>query len=213
MDKILNMMSERLREWFALHYPELDIKNHEKFASLVAEHGSRESFPEFEKSMGMKLKEEDIEVLKFYAKRLHELYEMRKRLEKYLDKIVPEEMPNTSALLGTLLAARLLAHAGSLQKLAKMPSSTIQILGAEKALFRYLREERKKKGKGGKPPKYGVLFAHPDITAAPKEKKGKVARLLSSKLTIAVRTDFFSKEDKSKELLEDYKKKLAEVMK
>ena len=211
MDKILNTMSERLREWFILHYPELDIKNHDKFASMIAEHGSRESFPDFKKSMGMELREDDIDMIRSYARNLHELYRMRKELEKYLDKVVPEEMPNTCALLGTILAARLLAHAGSLEKLAKMPSSTIQILGAEKALFRYLREGRR--DKKARPPKYGILFVHPDITAAPKEKKGKVARILASKITIAVRTDFYSKEDKSDGIVKEYKKKLEEVMK
>jgi len=210
LDKILNTMSERLREWYGLHYPEYKPKEHEKFVKAVAKYGERERFENFVKSMGMEFRKEDVEMVKNYAGKLKELYELRKRLDKYLAKIVPEELPNTSALLGHLLAARMLAHAGSLEKLAKMPSSTIQLLGAEKALFKALKQMRFKKKKA-KLPRFGILFTHPDISGAPDELRGKIARLLAAKVSIAARTDFYTKEDRSKELLEDYKKKLAEV--
>jgi nucleolar protein 56 len=208
MEKILNTMSERLREFYGLHYPELKITDHEKFAEFVAKYGEREKFEEFEDSMGMKLKEEDIKILQDYAKRLIELYVLRKNLEKYLEKIVPEEIPNLNALLGSILAAKLLALAGSLEKLAKMPSSSIQLLGAEKSLFKFLRDKRIKK-----PPRFGLLYLHPDISNTKRELQGKVARLLSSKLTLAARADFYTKKDMSKKLLEDYKKKLKEILK
>jgi nucleolar protein 56 len=136
-------------------------------------------------------------------------------MDKYLAKVVPEEMPNTSALLGHLLAARLLAQAGGLERLAKMPSSTIQLLGAEKALFRALKEMRNQRGRApsgdAKVPRFGIIFTHPDISGAPNEQRGKIARLLSAKVTIAARMDFYSKENHGAELLADYKKKLAEV--
>lgn len=214
LDKILNTMSERLREWYGLHYPEYRLTEHEKFAENVAKYGSREKFEKFSQSMGMKLRDEDIVILVDYATQLKLLYDLKKKMDKYLGKTVPEEMPNTSALLGHLLAARLLAHAGGLERLAKMPSSTIQLLGAEKALFRALKEMR---GRGGKPsgeakvPRFGILFTHPDISGAPNEQRGKIARLLSAKVSIAARMDFYSKEDHGRELLADYKKKLAEV--
>jgi len=208
MEKILNTMSERLREFYGLHYPELKITDHEKFAEFVAKYGEREKFEEFEDSMGMKLKEEDIKILQDYAKRLIELYVLRKNLEKYLEKIVPEEIPNLNALLGSILAAKLLALAGSLERLAKMPSSTIQLLGAEKSLFKFLRDKGIKK-----PPRFGLLYLHPDISNTKRELQGKVARLLSSKLTLAARADFYTKKDISKKLLEDYKKKLKEILK
>ncbi|MFQ6010267.1 MAG: NOP5/NOP56 family protein [Candidatus Aenigmatarchaeota archaeon] len=208
MDKILNTMSERLREWFGLHYPELSIKEHESFAKMVAKYGRRERFEEFEKSMGMELKEEDVVILQEYAQQLWKLYMLRDVMEKYLNRVVPEEMPNTNALLGSVLAARLLAHAGSLERMAKMPSSKLQLLGAEKALFRYMKE--RKKGKA-RPPRFGILFIHPAISGAKREIQGKIARLLASKLTIAVRADFYTKEDKSKELKEDFEKKLKEI--
>jgi len=208
LEKILNAMSERLREWHGLHYPEFDIKDHERFAEKVAEFGLRENFEDFKKSMGMQLKEEDIKVLQEYASQLKAMYVLRKSIERYLEKIVPEEIPNLKTLLGSILAARLLALAGSLERLAKMPSSTIQLLGSEKRLFQYLKE-----GKKGKPPRFGLLFLHPDISTAKRELQGKIARLLSSKLALAARADFYSKKDISKELLEDYKKKLEEVLK
>ncbi|MEM5778666.1 MAG: hypothetical protein QXD43_00245 [Candidatus Aenigmatarchaeota archaeon] len=207
LEKILNTMSERLREWYGLHYPELSIKDHEKFAEKIAELGFRENFEDFKQSMGMQLKEDDIKILKDYAFQLKELYNLRKKIEKYLEKIVPEEIPNLNALLGSILASRILALAGSLEKLAKMPSSSIQLLGSEKSLFKFL----KSKGKG-KPPRFGLLYLHPDISTAKKELQGKIARLLSAKLTLAARADFYTKKDMSKELLEDYKKKLKEIL-
>jgi nucleolar protein 56 len=208
LEKILNTMTERLREWYGLHYPELDIKDHEKFAEKLAERGLRENFEDFERSMGMQLKEDDIKILQDYAKHLKELYVLRKSIEKYLEKIVPEEIPNLNVLLGSILAARMLFQAGSLERLAKMPSSTIQLLGSEKSLFRFLKEKKK-----GKPPRFGLLYLHPDISTTKRELQGKVARLLSSKLTLAARADFYTKKDISKELLENYKKKLEEILK
>jgi len=208
LERILNAMSERLREWYGLHYPELEIKDHERFAEKVSELGERKSFEDFEKSMGMQLKEEDIKILQEYATQLKAMYVLKKNVEKYLEKIVPEEMPNLNALLGSTLAARLLALAGSLERLAKMPSSTVQLLGSEKSLFKFLKEKKK-----GKPPRFGLLYLHPDISTTRRDLQGKVARLLSAKLSLAARADFYSKKDMSKELLEDYKRKLEEILK
>ena len=208
LERILNTMSERLREWYGLHYPELDAKDHEKYAELVMKYGSRERFDKFKSSMGMKLKEEDVALLQEYATSLKNLYDTKKKMEAYLEKVVPEETPNLNALLGSILTARVLSLAGSLEKLAKMPSSSIQLLGAEKSLFRFLKDKKVKN-----PPKFGLLYIHPDISTSKKELQGKVARLLSSKLTIAARADFYTKKDMSQELLADYKKKLEEILK
>jgi nucleolar protein 56 len=208
LEKILNAMSERLREWYGLHYPELEIKDHERFAEKIAETGPREGFEDFEKSMGMKLKEEDVKILKDYAGQLKAMYVLRKNIEKYLNETVPEEIPNLNAMLGSVLAARLLSLAGSLERLAKMPSSTIQLLGSEKRLFKFLKSKEKDK----RPPRFGLLYLHPDISTNKRELQGKIARLLSSKLTLAARADFYTKKDISKELLDDYKKKLEEIL-
>jgi len=208
LEKILNTISERLREWYGLHYPELDIRDHEKFASLIVEYGDRSNFKEFKTSMGMELKEDDIKVLQNYARQYKELYELRREIENYLEKTVGEEIPNLKAMLGSTLAARMLALAGSLEKLAKMPSSSIQLLGAEKTLFKFLKGKEK-----SRPPRFGLLYLHPDVSTNKRELQGKIARVLSSKLTLAARADFYSKKDMSKELLEEYKKKLEGILK
>lgn len=208
LERILNTMSERLREWYGLHYPEFDSKEHEKYAELVMKFGDRRNFDKFKKSMGMELKENDVKLLQEYSSSLKNLYVLKKSMEDYLERTVPEEVPNLNALLGSILTARVLALAGSLERLAKMPSSSIQLLGAEKSLFRFLKDKKVKN-----PPKFGLLYIHPDISTAKKELQGKVARLLSSKLTIAARADFYTKKDMSKELLEDYRKKLDAMLK
>jgi len=214
LDKILNGMSERLREWYGLHYPEWKPAEHEKYAKLVAEMGERENIPGFKGSMGMKIAEEDLKELKNFAEELKRMYELRKNLESYLNRAVPTEMPNTCALLGAVLAARLLAQAGTLERLAKMPSSTVQLLGAEKALFRALKENRGNRyGEQPRVPRFGVIFTHPDISGAPDQMRGKIARLLAAKLSVAARMDFYSKEDHGAELVADYKRKLAESRK
>lgn len=206
LDKMLNLMTERIREWYGLHYPELRIPDHRGFVRSIFKYGKRENFPEYSKSMGVTLTEEDIKMIQRYSEELSRLYSLKDEMEKYLNLIVPKEIPNIAALLGVNLAAKLLAQAGSLERLAKMPSSTLQLLGAEKALFKFLKDR-----KGVKVPKHGLVFLHPDVSNAPRELRGKVARLLSSKLTMAARADFYSRKDISKELLQDYKEKLKQA--
>jgi nucleolar protein 56 len=95
-----------------------------------------------------------------------------------------------------------------LERIAKMPSSTIQLLGSEKRLFKFMKDKKKDK----RPPRFGMLYLHPDISNNKRELQGKIARLLSSKLTLAARADFYTKKDMSAQLLEDYKRKLQEVL-
>lgn len=206
LEKILNLMSERLKEWYGLHYPEMRIE-HEKLAEAVAKFGRREKFENYKSSIGLMLGNEDISALQTYAKELKQMYELKKGMEKYLDDLAKVEIPNMSELLGPSLAAKLLSAAGSLEKLAKMPSSTIQLIGSEKAMFRFL----KAKGKKVRPPKYGLIFLSPYVSNAPQEQRGKAARLLASKLTIAVRSDFYTKENRGAELKKDLEEKLKEL--
>ena len=208
LEKITNLFSERIREWYGLHYPELSTKDHERYLATIAEYGEREKIPSFKASMGMSFSKEDIENVREYAVLSKKAFEMKAGLEKYLEDLTKKEMPNTSALVGSLLAARILKQTGSLERLSKMSSSTIQLLGAEKALFRFM----KSKSKDARPPRFGILFTHPDVSTAKKELQGKVARLIASKLTITVRTDFYTKEDKSEEAVRDYKEKLKRIM-
>jgi nucleolar protein 56 len=183
--RISNQLTERLREWYGLHYPELNTNN-PSFVTKVAEFGRRENFPNFKESTGIDISEEDEEILKKYANSLKELNNYKDELEEYISKSMTEIAPNFSSLIDKILAARLLALAGSLEKLAKMPASTIQLLGAEKALFRHLKSQ-------GKSPKYGIIFNASQIQNAPAEKQGKIARILASKLMLAARMDFYSK--------------------
>ncbi|HLY76888.1 MAG TPA: hypothetical protein VKT21_03280 [Thermoplasmata archaeon] len=105
-----------------------------------------------------------------------------KAIEKALEERVPTEAPNVSALLGPLLAARMIAQAGGLDRLAKLPASTIQVLGAERAFFEHLRGH-------APPPRHGLLFLHPDIQSAPRTARGKLARALAGKVAIGARLD------------------------
>jgi nucleolar protein 56 len=210
IDKILNVFSERLREWYGLHFPELNraVVSHEKFAKLVAKYGKRENVEGYEKlaeeSIGIEINEEDEKILKEYASTLEKLFDLREKLEKYVVDTMKEIAPNFSEIAGPLLAARILSKAGSLEKLAKAPSSLIQLIGAEKSLFRYLH------GKG-KAPKHGLIYLHPYVQNANKEDRGKVARILANKISLAVRIDYYTKEDRREELKKDLEEKLKEI--
>jgi nucleolar protein 56 len=214
LDKTLNNFSERIREWYGLYFPEAgQLKSHEKYLEVVARFGKKENITEDElrnlvsKSSGMELTEKDIYEIQEVAKQILGLYQTKKTLTKYTEAITREVMPNTSAVAGELLAARLISAAGGLDKLARLPSSTVQLLGAEKALFRHLKDKR------SKAPKYGILFAHPHVQNAPREKRGKVARLISAKINLAAKTDFFSKSDKGAELKKDLENKIKVISK
>ncbi|RLJ09588.1 MAG: hypothetical protein DRP15_03215 [Candidatus Aenigmatarchaeota archaeon] len=212
IDKTLNLFVEKLREWYGLYFPEAskNIQSHEKFVEIVLL-GKKENLkdPELmeliEKSSGMEFSDEDLEQLINVAGFVSNLYKVRKGLARYVEVSVKNFMPNTSAVAGPILAARLLALAGSLEKMSRMPSSTIQLLGAEKALFRHLKG-------GGKAPKYGILFSHPLVQKAPKKLKGKMARLVSAKISLAAKLDFFSKEDRSDELKKSLEEQAKKVL-
>jgi nucleolar protein 56 len=128
------------------------------------------------------------------------------RLQDQIEQDMNTIAPNTSAIIGPLIGARLIALAGGMQKMAMMPASTIQILGAEKALFRFKKE-------GGKPPKHGVIFQYPTINCAPKTERGKIARLLATKISTAIKADVFTKRNISDELQQDIKIRLQEIRK
>jgi nucleolar protein 56 len=206
IDKTVNLFISRVREWYGLHFPELGrlVEKHETYARLIAKLGNRENFTveNLQKeglpkskveqiakvalaSMGADLTEADLNQIQTVCKNILELYKTRQTLEGYLDKAMEEVAPNIQALVGSLLGARLIALSGGLRNLAKMPASTIQVLGAEKALFRALKT-------GSRPPKHGIIFQHTLIHDAKRWQRGKLARALAGKLAIAARTDAFS---------------------
>jgi len=214
IDKSLNIFVARLREFYGLHFPEMNrvVEKHEKFVKIVSEYGLRDNIKEeglvdlAKESMGIDLSEKDEEMIKEYATRIKELYKLREHMEKYVGNVLKEIAPNFTSLAGPLLAARLIAIAGGMDKLARKPSSTLQLLGAERALFRFLR------GKG-RSPRFGILFTHPSVQQVPDKLRGKIARILASKLSIAIKMDYYGKGDKSKELEKDLKKRIDEAMK
>jgi nucleolar protein 56 len=196
LDKVVNVFSERLREWYGFHFPEAarSIADNERFAR-IAQTGVRGNSDDEEAkklakaSAGMEFSAEDMEQVRHMAGNLVNLFAFKAELKKYVETAAGKAVPNTAAVAGPALALRLLVLAGGLEKLCKMPSSTIQMLGAEKALFRHL------KGRG-KSPKHGILFSHELVQGAPHELKGKVARLVAAKIAMAARVDYFSKDDR-----------------
>ncbi len=213
LDKSTNILVERLREWFGLHFPEMDriVSSNDKYAEIVKNFGSRKliEHPDLsyfkEKSMGIDFSKKDAESVMKFAEEITELYRTKDKLSKYLDELLKEVAPNTRDIAGPVLSAKLISLAGGLDKLARMPSSTIQLLGAEKALFRHLR------GKG-KSPKHGIIIIHRFIQRAPKSVSGKLSRTIASKISIAARMDFYSKEYKGAELKKELEEKVKEII-
>ncbi|MCW4007171.1 MAG: C/D box methylation guide ribonucleoprotein complex aNOP56 subunit [Candidatus Bathyarchaeota archaeon] len=225
LDKTLNLFMGRLREWYGIHFPELDrlVEKHETYARLVAKVGYRDNFSieTLEKegipkekaeaiakaadlSMGADMAEQDLAEIQSLSTEVLSMYKLRDDLESYIDRTMEEVAPNTRALAGALLGARLIAIAGSLQNLAMRPASTIQVLGAEKALFRSLKT-------GARPPKHGLIFQHTLLHDAKRWQRGKIARVLAGKLTIAARADAFGGKYVGDALKADIEKRLAEI--
>ena len=215
IDKILNTVGTRMREWYGLHFPELDnlLQNITTYANIVSKVGKREEITvEFlraldipenrieiilmtaNRSKGGKITEENLLILQSLANEVISLAQIRKTLEDHIDISMEVISPNLKELLTATVGARLIAKAGSLKRLASLSSSTIQILGAEKALFRTLKT-------GANPPKHGLLFQHPIIHAAPKWQRGKLARAISSKAAIAARVDLYGQNSESSKTL------------
>ncbi len=225
IDKTTNLFAARIREWYSLHFPELDdlVREHEDYIKIVAELGHRENITKenliklgfsekkaeeiaeaAKKSMGADFSDLDIKAIQKFARITLELYKLRRELADYIAAVMKEVAPNITALVGPLLGARLISLAGGLEELAFLPASTIQVLGAEKALFRALRT-------GGKPPKHGVIFQFPAIHRSPRWQRGKIARALAAKLAIAARVDYFTGRFIGDKLKEALMKRIEEI--
>ncbi len=224
-DKIMNGVSSRLREWYGLHFPELDniVDSIHGYSQIVLA-GKRDAlskqvfvdagFPDSkvemltlvgEKSRGGNITEENLTIVQTLAKQILDLHELRKKLGEHVEKEMKTVAPNLSAILGTSVAARILARAGSMKKLASKPASTIQVLGAEKALFRSLKT-------GSQPPKHGLLFQHALVHSAPRWQRGKIARAIAAKAAIAARVDVYG-EGVNQVLLEKLNVRIDEISK
>ena len=204
-----NLLNERLHEWYGLHFPELaDYAKDRKYAELVASYGNREGITEELgidiESIGAELDDEDMRAVQDLADTLCRIYDDRERTEGYISDIVKESCPNLCAIAGGPLSARLISLAGGLERLASLPSSTVQMLGAEKAMFRHLRS-------GKRPPKHGVIYQHPEIHRAPRWQRGKISRALAGKITIAAKLDQYGSEFRGDVLNEEFLKRVDDI--
>ncbi|MDD5181886.1 MAG: hypothetical protein PHC66_01795 [Candidatus Nanoarchaeia archaeon] len=201
LNKILNIMYERLREWYGFYYPESikKVQDMEKFAEIVGT-------TRHESSMGYDLDAEDLAIIKKAGDEMCCMMKYRNTLTYYLEDVMEAIAPNLANIAGVVVGAKLIAAAGSLERLAKMTSSTVQLLGAEKALFRHLRS-------GARPPKYGHMLQHAMMSQIAPQNRGKLARTLSGKITIAAKVDYNSegREKVWKPILEDLKKRVEEL--
>jgi len=202
LDKELNTYAMRVKEWYGWHFPEMAkiLNDNLAYAKVVLKMGMRtnwessdlaEILPEeieaavkaaADRSMGTEITEEDLENIQSLAEQVVQFTEYRTQLASYLSARMTAIAPNLTALVGDLVGARLIAHAGSLMNLSKSPASTIQILGAEKALFRALKTKHDT-------PKYGLLYHASLIGQASGKNKGKMARVLAAKAALGLRVD------------------------
>ena len=206
LDKEINTYAMRVKEWYGWHFPELQalIKENSQYSQLVLKVGMRTGFrlsdlssiledemqeraikEAAEVSMGTEIAEMDILHMQSLAEQVLSMTEYRAQLWDYLKNRMNAIAPNLTILVGELVGARLISHAGSLMNLAKQPASTVQILGAEKALFRALKTKHDT-------PKYGLIFHASLVGQAAPKNKGKISRVLAAKASLAIRVDALS---------------------
>ncbi len=208
-----NLLVERLREWYALHAPEAVRlqPDAEKLTRVIAEHGDRAAVlaaldhaDQAATSIGNDLDEADLAVLRAYAVALRSLYDSWHALERRVEQLMGEVAPNLAAIVGPVIGARLIALSGGLERLGSFPSGTVQLLGAETALFRHIKE-------GTKPPKHGILFQHVAIHSAPPWQRGALSRAYAQAASLAARTDAFSQRDLRQDLVGRLEKDVARI--
>jgi nucleolar protein 56 len=205
----INLMSERLHEWYGLHFPELaDYAVDARYPELIAQGGDREEVlktleVELE-SVGSEMLPQDLTVIRSFATSLFDLYQRKAELDRYILETMTKVAPNLTTLLSANLAARMVSLSGGLARMARLPSSTVQLLGAEKALFLHLKS-------GKRPPKHGVIFQHPYINRAPYWQRGKVARSLGGKISIATKVDFYKGEFIGDRLVKEMEIRINEI--
>jgi len=225
LDKIINTVGARMREWYGLHFPELDnlVQSLVAYAEIVSKAGLRENITaEILQRAGMQDKKveimldggkrsrggdmtpENLAIVKRLADQVIAQSDLRRVLADHIEVAMETVAPTVKELLTASVGARIIAKAGSLARLATLPASTIQVLGAEKALFRALKT-------GARPPKHGILFQHPLIHSAPKWQRGKIARAVASKVAIAARIDYYRHAGKDSSIQDRLNTRLTEI--
>jgi nucleolar protein 56 len=222
--KSISLFSSQLREWYGLHFPELTdkiIEDNILMAKLISTLGARERYTSENLKENFDLKEKRIQTLqKFasdsmgasfdlgmvqnYANQIISIDSYRQDLESNLADLMEKLAPNINAIIGSLIGAKLIAKAGSMKKLAYMPASRIQLLGAEKALYRFLKT-------GEKRPKHGLIFQWNQIRSAKVYHRGKIARVVAGKIGVATKVDYFNGEFIGDKLSEGVELKIKEI--
>lgn len=225
IERAANLLFERLEEWYILYFPELKAIDRTRYCRLILAidkerldesrkriieimgDKGKEIADKLASSSGADLMEKDLAAMKAVAKQILELDALKAETERYNEMIAREVCPNLAEVGGPKIAAKLVAHVGGLQKLARLPASTIQVVGAEKALFKHLKKKTK-------PPKHGIIFQHTAVHSAPKELRGRLARAIASKLAIAAKLDAYGKGKvfRGKEMKADLDAKIAAIM-
>lgn len=225
LDKTINILAARMREWYGLHFPELDhlVQSLTAYAKIVSSAGTRDKITNqvlqyagiqerkgeiilsgASRSKGGDITDENLKLVRRLADQVIEQSQLRDDLANIVETSMEIVAPNVKELLTASVSARMIAMAGGLQRLATLPASTIQILGAEKALFRSLKT-------GADPPKHGLLFQHPTVHAAPKWQRGKIARAIAAKVAIAARIDAYRHAGRDPLIAEKLKKRITEI--
>lgn len=180
IDNTVNRLVVILREWYGLYGPRASIiKDQDSFLNAVESHKKEDITSEF-------IKADDIKQILSLHEEILRLKKIEEDYKKYLERVMSNYCKNVLESSGAIVGARLIKLAGSLDNLAKMTSSTIQVLGAEKSLFRHLK-------KGSRAPKFGVLYFHNDVSQAKDKEKAKAARKVAAKIGIAAKKDFYGK--------------------
>lgn len=203
-NRSFNLAYERLGEWFGIYLPEVRMANPDTLARLVIAVKSNgrdkaaidgaveeaekaeEVYKKLESTIGREMQSGEGDAIADFAKLVLGMSESLKGIDAYIKDAATRIMPNTTYLTDHMIAAELLGRAGSMERLATMPAGTVQLLGAEKALFKHIKF-------GSRPPKYGILFKIPEITNAQREIRGRIARAYATKICIALKADHFSK--------------------
>lgn len=215
-----NMIFERLSEWYGIYFPEIRIANPNTLARLVIALNSNnidrktiddvvedkekaeQIYKKAQATIGRKMDSSESKAIVRFARLGLFVAESLDEIDSYIKDASKRLMPNTTYLTDHMIAAELLGKAGSLERLATMPAGTVQLLGAEKALFKHIKF-------GSRPPKYGILFKLPEVSTAQREYRGRIARAYATKICIALKADYFSK----KFIAESLKKNLNDNIK
>jgi len=212
--KSKNVLCERLAEWYNIYFPEaVSAVDHDRLVEVVSAGGDRKviskllGLPELsEENTGSEVGDDELFQYSLLSNQIKNIDETLEEAQRYIKRSMEAVAPNLTALAGPNVGARLIALAGSLERLSRLPASTVQMLGAEKALFRFLKHK-------GLPPKHGIIFMLPLIHSAPYWQRGNIARTLASKISLAVKVDYHSGRDISEDLLEQVDRQVEIIRK